>query len=37
MSGADEFGGAGFSRETGWLRQLYTGPTQRDYIPVEKR
>jgi len=28
---------AGFSRETGWPRQLYTGPTERDYIPLDKR
>jgi hypothetical protein len=28
---------SGFSRETGWPRQLYTGPTQRDYVPLGKR
>jgi hypothetical protein len=27
----------GFSRETGWPRQLYTGPTQRDYVPLSQR
>jgi hypothetical protein len=28
---------AGFSRETGWPRQLYTGPTERDYVPAANR
>jgi hypothetical protein len=28
---------AGFPRETGWPRQLYTGPTERDDIPLDKR
>jgi hypothetical protein len=27
----------GFSRETGWPRQLYTGLTQRDYVPLTQR
>jgi hypothetical protein len=28
---------AGFPRETGWPRQLYTGPVERDYVDLAKR
>lgn len=28
---------SGFSRETGRPRQLHTGPTQHDYVPLDKR
>jgi len=37
VKGAAAFVGADFSREIGWPRQLYTGPTQRNYVPVDKR